>query len=379
MHRTPLLSLGSILVSILIAAPAVADLASSKTAENSSPGVEGRVETGSSPLEKATVYAYELAELSMREVTTGESGSFLFEELPAGIYKLVAFKPGFEPSIVMLSRAAADAYQFVEIQLRAEEASDPREAESFWSVRSEIPPDVLREIELQRLSNESLSSSSLSGRNFRGAVEAVTGYDEPGLRQSALLTGAGIDMEGRIGSLRVGVDGEYLRLAGEDPAVGLVTSEAEATSLALRMHGPGTGHLDLTSVNQRLGTSEDAPTVADFQRYRISWSQPFSKRSRSRFSAQYVTDSQFYRPRWESGRLPEAGARALRLEGVYELEISDRASVETGVRYREHARDTTAVGELGLGVTGTADRALELFGRSGVRLLPKVLVEYGLY
>lgn len=377
MHRLPLLTL----VLLLIGAPVgAADQRPSTGAGEASPGVQGRVEADSSPLEQVTVYAYELAELSMRKVTTGESGAFVFESLPAGIYKLVAFKPGFHPSIVMLSRAAVDAHQFVEIQLQEEEPEDSRQAETYWTVRDEIPPDVLREIELKRLSREGLASSHPGSRSFRGAVEAVTGYDEPGLRQSAFLTGAGIDMEGRIGSLRVGVDGEYLRLAAEDPTAGLTTPEGEAASLALQMQGTGTGRVDLTTVNQRLGALENTPqTVADFERYRISWSQPFGDRSRSRFSAQYVSDSQFYRPRWESGRLPDAGARALRLEGVYELEISDRTSVETGVRYREHVRDTGSVESVALGLRESDDRTLELFGRSGIRLAPKVLVEYGLY
>lgn len=336
--------------------------------------VAGLVQTESSPLARVAVYAYEMADLSLRQATTAESGHFRFAELPAGVYKLIAYKPGFHPAVVMLSRAAAEASQFVEIRLQ-EETNEVRDGESYWTLREGIPPDVLREMETLRLVEEARPSSILASRAFQGAVEAVTGYEDPGLTEASVLTGAAIDMEGRIGSLRIGVDGEYLRMAAESGR-SQATTEGEAAQIAVLMGGTGTGsgRVDLTTVTQRLGPAASLGAEADFERYRISWSQPVGERSTSHFSAQYVSDSQFYRPSW-AGADEGPGARALRVEGVYQVDVSDRASVETGVRYREHYR---SVG--GVAVSPTLEnRTLEVFGRSGMRLLPKVLVEYGLY
>src|SRR5689334_3798007 len=74
-------------------------------------GVGGRVlgET-SSPLGAAGVYAYQLADLSLRKVLTDKEGNFLFQDLPAGLYKVIAHKPGFTPVVVMLTRTAASTY-----------------------------------------------------------------------------------------------------------------------------------------------------------------------------------------------------------------------------------------------------------------------------
>src|SRR5262245_16156627 len=77
----------------------------------------GRVTAPSDKLGAARVYAYQVADTSLRRVTTDEDGRFRFESLPAGVYKIIAHKIGFLPVIVMLTRASADAHQFLEMQL----------------------------------------------------------------------------------------------------------------------------------------------------------------------------------------------------------------------------------------------------------------------
>src|SRR5215207_10356995 len=111
-------------------------------------GVGGRVLGETNPLGAAGVYAYQLADLSLRKVLTDAQGNFLFKSLPAGLYKVIAHKPGFTPVVVMLTRTAANTYQFLDLQL----APQPREAKSktgddFWAIRARVPSDVLHEIE----------------------------------------------------------------------------------------------------------------------------------------------------------------------------------------------------------------------------------------
>lgn len=344
-------------------------------------GVRGRVSTeriskeAASPLGRATVFAYELARASVTKATTGADGAFRFDGLPAGVYKLIAFKAGYEPGVVLLSRAAAEAVQFVELKLAAER-HDESAGEDFWSVRDQIPPDVLRELEgirlaeLTRVGAPSLDVSDL--RAFHTAVKAMTGVDNaPG--GAAQLAGGGIDMKGRIGSMRVGVSGEFWRLAGPDDAPVGTAPQGQATALALRMSGTGEGRLDVTTVSHRIGDDTSVDDSADFERYRVSWSQPIGARSRSRFQAQYTSQSNFLRAAGADA-FGNTTSRALNLEGSYQVELSDRSSLETGVRYRERDGGYGAVERL-----TDQERALELFGKGGWRFQPSVLVEYGLY
>jgi len=148
-------------------------------AANFGTGLAGRVTGNASPLGAAGVYAYQLADLALFKVMTDAQGNFLFRDLPAGLYKIIANKPGFLPVVIMVTRDTAKAYQFLELQL-AQRASgdaakvstaqgssanpahpglpalpgnaarksntDPADGD-FWALRARIPADVLRDID----------------------------------------------------------------------------------------------------------------------------------------------------------------------------------------------------------------------------------------
>ncbi|HXT19167.1 MAG TPA: carboxypeptidase-like regulatory domain-containing protein, partial [Thermoanaerobaculia bacterium] len=347
-------------------------------------GVRGKVsaerpgkESASSPLGRVSVFAYELARASVTKATTAADGAFRFDGLPAGVYKLIAFKPGYEPGVVLLSRAAAEALQFVELKLAAERRDDAKGGDDFWAVRDEIPPDVLRELEGQRLAELSIPGTSFTPppevHAFQTAVKAMTGVENAPGGAAAQVAGGGIDMKGRIGSMRVGVSGEFWRLASPDDAVAGATPEGQSTALAVRMTGNGEGQLDVTTVSHRMAAENASFYAADFERYRVSWSQPLGERSRSRFLAQYTSQNNFMRAAGADA-FADNSSRALNLEGAYQVEISDRSSLETGLRYRERDGGLRAVEGI-----PAQQRALELFGKGGWRFQPSVLVEYGLY
>ena len=105
----------------------------------------GRVSAETRPLPDAPVYAYQVVEKSLRRVLTDPSGEFLFEQLPAGLYKIIALKSGFSPVVTVVTRRGVDESQFVQVELpRAETTSEPS---GFWELRAEVPADVLRELD----------------------------------------------------------------------------------------------------------------------------------------------------------------------------------------------------------------------------------------
>ena len=69
-------------------------------------GLAGMVLSNRSPLSAARVYAYQVSDLSLSRATTGGDGTFLFNALPAGVYKIIAYKSGFVPAIALVTRAA---------------------------------------------------------------------------------------------------------------------------------------------------------------------------------------------------------------------------------------------------------------------------------
>ncbi|MGB7489357.1 MAG: carboxypeptidase-like regulatory domain-containing protein, partial [Thermoanaerobaculia bacterium] len=109
--------------------------------------LSGHVQSLTAPLPQSMVYAYHLGDTSLRKVVSDTQGNFRFDSLPAGLYKVIAFRDGFVPSIALLTRASARAQQFLDMELQKDSATAPSDQDSFWTVRDRIPSDVLRDIE----------------------------------------------------------------------------------------------------------------------------------------------------------------------------------------------------------------------------------------
>src|SRR5262245_50780369 len=139
MPRTERARTRHLVAGALLTAALVSPAARGAEPAASDSGVRGRVSAEpSSPLGRATVFAYELARSTVTKATTGADGKFRFDQLPAGVYKLIAFKPGYEPAVVLFSRAASEALQFVELKLAAER-KDATKGKDFWTLRDQIP------------------------------------------------------------------------------------------------------------------------------------------------------------------------------------------------------------------------------------------------
>jgi carboxypeptidase family protein len=370
------------------------------------PGVAGRV-TGAErgPLVAAGVYAFQLADSTLRKVLTDPQGNFLFQDLPIGLYKIIAHKAGFLPVVILLTRTTAQP-QFLELQLPAEKAlSNPKAPaaadDDFWTLRASIPPDVLRDIEqasegeLPRFADSGRGALSL-GPQFHTDILAMKGVDNLTAAGEGQVEGARLGIEGRLGQMQVGLRGHFWQF-GASPALGAggagglgaggaapSATGGQASALSLDLENGPRSRVNVSSFTNRLVTrGSDGPTPVDFEHYRLSWSQAVGDNSRSEIAAQYTSESNFHRQgSSDPVDIPEA-SRTWRLEGSYTTELGPSSTFQGGFRYRtlQYGLPGPAGQPQTLSTTsGTPGQdSLDVFGRGGFRLQPAVLVEYGLY
>lgn len=371
-----------ITVSTLLAAPAAGD-----TAEGTGPaaGIAGQVLGEVAPLQSARVYLYHLADFRIDKVVTDEGGQFAFPNLPAGLYKVIAHKVGFVPSVVRLSRAAADAYQFVEVQLAPDAQGDVHAEEGFWAVRAEIPPDVLREITVDELASN--GSTTRAGAYLAGGlklateVQAMTGIDRVAGIGSGQMMGGQLGVQGRVGDLHVGLRGAYRHLEATERATSsALVPGGQASTLSLNLSRGDHTQVSLTSMSNRLDPlDQQVATPVGFEHYRLSVSQSVGDRSRSEFAAQYTHESNFHRHgSTDPMGIPEA-SRSWRLEGSYMTLMGDTTTFKAGLRYRQREIEPGLGEDFGPLFGSTVGERVELFSRGGTQIQPTVLVEYGLY
>ena len=352
-------------------------------------GVAGRVvgET-MSPLSAAQIYACQLADLSFHKVFSDAQGNFLFPNLPAGLYKIIAHKSGFLPVVVMLPRTTAQASQSLELHLRQRRVGQPASEDDFWAVRARVPADILRDIENSQAAE--IRTAWFAGTvgdiasSFRAEMQALTGVDQIAGGQ---LSGGGVGLKGYVGDTQVDLKGKFMSLS-PDPfqaaSSGFGSGTGQASSLIVDLdRDHGNSRINITSLNNRMTTrSESGGPVSpvDFEHYGVNWSQAVGENGRSEVSAHYTAENNYHHQATiDPLGIPET-SRSWRIEGAYTEAFSDTNTLQAGLRYRERqfgmGDDPSRQGKA---AERQALSSVDLFSRGGVRVEPAVLMEYGLY
>lgn len=357
-------------------------------------GVSGRVLGESAPLAAVHIYAYQIADLSLRgKVKTDAQGKFLFQDLPAGLYKVIAHKAGFMPAVAMITRTTAQTYQSLEFQLARRQAGKGQE-EDFWSIRARIPADVLRDIDKDEASYELASfdappSGALS-TGFHTEMQALTGVDQIGAGNDGQLSGASLGLKGQVGQVQVGLQGQFSQLSSGGSLQGLSSAPSplgKSSSLAIDV-SRGPGRVSILSFNNRMDggaigrrESGDGPEAGsvDFEHYQVNWSQEVGSNGRSEFAAHYTAENNFHRQAAIDPLAIPGTSQSWRLEGAYTIDFSDRNSLQSGLRYSERQFGLAGLERPGKAYEQQALSSIDLFSRGGIRVQPTVLMEYGLY
>ncbi len=343
---------------------AAGTVAASETRAAADHALIGKVTARAIPLAQARVYAYEMNDLSLRRVDTDGIGTFLFKELPAGLYKIITVKPGFVPAIVMLQRRTAQTSQYLEVDLAPQDAAANASEQSFWNLRRKIPTDVLRDLETLELAETSPRTDNgfaLEETRF----QAMTGTDDavPGSGQMNRST---LGMKASVGATELDLTGDHW-VARADPQ----GESSHSNQLSLSVRNPEGASVRMHSSDNRLD-QDGAYAPVDLQRYQVSWSQQLGPGS-SEVRAEVVDENNFF----SSGPLQPvglpAGSRTLNLEGSYQGAKIGANSLSAGFRYRQ--------------IQGTEDdlsslmptQRVDLFGNGQLAVQPKVFVQYGLY
>lgn len=354
----------------LAAAPSVADGSLSAPTPGTAGFVGGQVRTGELPLADSQVYAYQLADLTLRKVATDPDGRFTFAALPAGLYKIVAFKKGFVPGVALLTRASAQAVQFLEVELESD--ADVDSAADFWTVRKQIPTDVLRDIDLMLAAADATPALAPRVDRLSARMRAVTGVDSLAA-DGAHVSGGHLQVASALDDLTLGVQGHFVTLEGRNG----LTTEADGRSQAVSVDvaGSGSTRIRVSSIDNRLRTPASDDARMGLQSHRLSWSRDLGP-GESRFAAQYVEEDNFYAGAGVTDLIGlPGGSRMWNLEGNYTMSVGQRSRVEAGFVYRD--RDIELI-DSEWGSMLPSER-VELFGRGGTTVHPSVLVEYGVY
>ncbi len=349
--------------------------------------LNGHVQSLTAPLPHSVVYAYHLGNTSLRRVASDTEGNFRFDNLPAGLYKVIAFRHGFLPSIALLTRASAQAQQFLDMELQEDLAPEAADKDSFWGIRDRIPSDVLRDIETSAAEGEAnVNNASLDQRlmprNVEAEMQAIAGMQEGLETGNAQLAGGSVGIQGEVNDLYIGLTGNFVELQptaktaasasisnGRTQLVSVQVENSDqsgvrVTSMSNRMVSPGSKTADLSNIG--------------LESHSVSWTQRVGDTGRSNFAVYYTEENNFYRQApIEPIGIPDA-SRSWRIEGSYRAALTPRSTFETGVRYLDRQIEFFTLSPMVGGlVTPLPTQRVDVFGKGGLRVSPAILVEAG--
>jgi hypothetical protein len=211
--------------------------------------------------------------------------------------------------------------------------------------------------------------------SFATEMEAMTGLEQLPSTGEAFLTGGQVGVEGQMGGLRLDLSGDYWRLgpAGAQADTG---AEGQMRQIALQLEG-GDATVALSTRTQKLVGTDDEPV--DFETHRLAWTQQLGDRSRAHVSAGFTSQTNYYSQSAIAPLEIPRDSSSWNVEGTYTMDVTERASFQGGVRYRDRRVGVATAEAFGDGDPTLHEERLDLFGRSGMRVKPAVLVEYGLY
>lgn len=346
--------------------------------------LSGHISSTSKPLASAAVYAYQIADLTMRKGMTDAAGNFLFEALPAGIYKIIAAKPGFAPAVVLLTRRTAQARQFIAVDLRESSDGEDARSQDFWTTRQQIPSDVLRDLEGVTFASspEPISSRRPAFEGLHAKMKAVAGTEEHANLGASQLTGGEVDVTGEFKDMRIGLSGNFRELQGAATSgTGAKLSTGNSRAISLDFQHSRDGRLRLTSLDNKL-VSHQAGAVdsINLESHKVAWSSAIGNRSHTNISAQYTSERNFYRQGLiDVADLPYS-TRAWNIEGSLTTAPSRHTTLQTGFRIRERQSGyADGLAPSDSSPTLLPEERIELFGLGGLQINPAMLVEYGLF
>jgi hypothetical protein len=372
--------------------PAAGNAANPANPANPANGLAGRVTGSSSPLPAAGVYAYQLADLALYKVMTDPQGNFLFRDLPAGLYKIIAHKPGFLPAVILVTRTTAKAYQFLELQLaqraagaKAAAGAEPGRAgkqkpagdDDFWALRASIPADVLRDIEIAEgpqgqplqgaaakapppsgaaqgaagslpqggtVSKAALAGAAPGGGRFRTEVQAMTGVADVAQVGVGQVASGKVGIQGQLGQVQVGLSGRFWHLSsdgllaggGRSPVTG-AAGDGKTSAVSLDVAAGPSSRITVTSLNNRLLPSSVSGQrgPVGLEHYQVSWSQALGDNSHSELAAQYTSENNYHRlSAIDPAEIPGA-SRNWNVEGSYTTAMGESSTLQAGFRYTQ--------------------------------------------
>lgn len=231
--------------------------------------VLGTVTNAARPVSNALVIAFNTQDSAATKVWTGADGAFALPLLRAGVYKIIAVKAGFAPTVATLLPTKSNHRLTLRLETEKRAAAKNKNQE-IWELRGSLPADVLRDLDFAMQPAE---IASYEIPRFRGEMLSVTGVANHQTASPAYAQTA-VGVQGRIGeSWQVGLRGNLQRFENPNDEVmfGTPVAESSVMSMELRSSPTQAYRVGTTKSSWRYRDGEEGEQLADISAHNFEW------------------------------------------------------------------------------------------------------------
>ncbi len=312
----------------------------------------GSVNNAARPVTNALVIALNLTDYNARQTYSGGDGSFSLPLLPAGVYKIIALKQGFVPSITTL--VSTKSSHRVTLALKNDKQARAKLNDELWEIRGSLPPDILRDIDTVLAPQIAVVRSP--GPRIRGEMMSLTAVSD----QSPAFAKTAVDVKSRFGAMQLGIRGNLHRIEdlSDDAVFGSPLAESSAMAVEFSSGENDTYRLASTKSWWLYKFPSDAGTTqAGVRAHNFEW-----EHGAARLQVRYLGQQNLYDSLSRGSDLFEIGG---------DTTLIQTARNEVGLSLhvmQENMRDT-AIDPM---------RTADLRANGSLELVPSFVLHYGL-
>jgi hypothetical protein len=313
----------------------------------------GTVTAAAHPVANALVIALNTHDFAATQVWTAVDGTFSLPTLRAGVYKIIAVKAGFAPTIATLVPTKPN--HRIALRLETEKQAKRKNAnQEIWELRGSLPADVLRDLDFAL---EPVEVAAYAIPRFRGEMSSLTGVTNQPANPAFAQTSLGV--QGRIGeSWQVGLRGNLQRFENPNDEIRFGTPVAESSVMSMELRSSPTQAYRVASTKSSW-TYRDAVAgeqQADVTAHNFEW-----ENGPAHVEVRYFEQDNLFRDTPVQSNRIEIG-------GSVPLMQTRRSDLGIALRVTQESVETNTV----------ALRTADLSANGSVSLVPSVVLHYGM-
>jgi hypothetical protein len=320
----------------------------------------GSVTNAARPVANVLIIALNLQSFDAIQTHSALDGSFSLPPLPAGIYKVIALKPGFLPTTTTLLPTKTE--QLLKLRLETEKQARGRSAnQEMWEIRGSLPANILHEID-EVLAQPLTVNPELNVPRLRGEMISMTGVSDTSVSPAVAQTALGV--HSRIGdNWQLGIRGNLHRVDDPHDGASFGTPLAESSVMSMELRSSPTDAYRVASTkswwryNDEGGTPNAPARQADLRSHNFEW-----EHGDARLQVRYLAQQNLF----ASNPL---GSDLIEIAGDTPVLQTRRNDIGVSLRVtQESLHDTTA----------SPVRMADLAANASFAIAPSFIVHYGM-